>query len=57
MARTDRAAQLFQAYFDAKELNDQDALDIAINDIFKELGIDVSKFKGGAVNSVEKAIR
>jgi len=56
MGRTDRAAQLFQAYFDAKELGDQDALDIAVNDIFKELGIDL-KSKGGATNSVEKAIR
>ena len=56
MARKDRAAQLFQADFDAKELEDQDALDIAINDIFKELGIDL-KSKGGAINSVEKAIR
>jgi hypothetical protein len=55
MARTDRAAQLFQAYFDAKDVDDQDALDIAINDIFKELGIDM-KSKGGAINSVEKRI-
>ena len=56
MARKDRAEQLFQAYFDAKELEDQDALDIAINDIFKELGIDL-KSKGGAINSIGKAIR
>ena len=53
MARTDRAAQLFQAYYDAKETGDMDALDIAINDIFKELGIDM-KSKGG---SIENAIR
>ena len=53
MARTDRAAQLFQAYYDAKETGAMDALDIAINDIFKELGIDM-KSKGG---SIEKAIR
>jgi hypothetical protein len=51
--RTDRATQLFQAYFDAKDSKDQDLLDIAINDIFKELGIDM-KSKGG---SIEKAIR
>ena len=56
MARTDRAAQLFQAYYDDKALEDQDALDIAINDIFKELGIDL-KSKGGAINSIGKAIR
>ena len=56
MARTDRAAQLFQAYFDAKDVDDQDALDIAINDIFKELGIDM-RSKGGAINSIEKAIK
>ena len=54
--RTDRATQLFQSYFDAKQLEDQDALDIAINDIFKELGIDM-KSKGGAINSIDKAIR
>jgi hypothetical protein len=51
--RTDRATQLFQAYYDAKSAGDQDLLDIAINDIFKELGIDM-KSKGGAI---EKAIR
>tara|TARA_A100001037_G_C14596871_1_gene391138 strand:+ start:273 stop:458 length:186 start_codon:yes stop_codon:yes gene_type:complete len=51
--RTDRATQLFQAYYDAKAIGDMDALDIAINDIFKELGIDM-KSKGG---SIEKAIR
>jgi len=51
--KTDRASQLFQAYYDAKSSGDLDALDIAINDIFKELGIDM-KSKGG---SIEKAIK
>ena len=45
--------KLTDAYYDAKETGDMDALDIAINDIFKELGIDM-KSKGG---SIEKAIR
>ena len=57
MARKDRTAQLFQLLADARAKDDNDQIQIIISDIFKELGIDLSKFKGGAVNSVEKAIR
>jgi len=56
MARKDRAAQLFQLLADAREKGDDDQIQILVSDIFKELGIDVTKYKGGAVNSVAKRI-
>ena len=45
MARKDRAAQLFQLLADARAKDDDDQIQIIISDIFKELGIDLSKFK------------
>ena len=56
MARTDRAAQLFQLLADARENGDEDKIQILLSDIFKELGIYATKYKGGAINSIEKRI-
>ena len=56
MARKDRAAQLFQLLADARAKDDNDQIQIIISDIFKELGIDATKYKGGAINSIEKRI-